>query len=554
MEFHRVIGKIDKDLVEAAQKKLTSCFLDLGKNPKINVTGSGLGGDPLIFSLIYPMQHICTLNMPTAATDGRKYYWNPKFVLSLSKIGLRIVCYHEACHASYMHPMRRGGRNPRLWNIAVDYIVNGSAMEDLKFRGMDPGATFSKELGNYCTLEQYAEHIKDPFKPIQGSDHWVADANNDSERVPLPKPEDDRELTDKEKEQIEKDAKKVRYFFADPNLPDDMKKAEKIYSYLYNLLPKCEKCGKVGRYKLPKQDPKGKKDKEDKQKSKDKSDDSSDGDQKDQQNGEGDKDGQGQGCGHDHGNHSCGSKGDGQGCDECEDTYDIFDFGDTVDDHMDAEESQEKMAKRMADAMEAAKRMAGSVPSFMEDELGALIAPKIKWQDHIRAKLRRVRDGNSRNDWTRFRSRPMAAGILTPKRVTSTAIFGCLLDTSGSMSREDMTFGVSQLQSLDERSEGWLVPADADIYWKDATKLRKVNSEEISRVKVLGRGGTMFSSFFDEYEQHMGKTDFLIMITDGYLMDTDVAAMKDPGIPVYWLITSAGQFNAPFGKVYQLRD
>ena len=49
---------------------------------------------------------------------------------------------------------------------------------------------------------------------------------------------------------------------------------------------------------------------------------------------------------------------------------DIFGLGGTVDDHMDTEESEEKLAKRISDAMEAARKMAGHVPAALEDELG----------------------------------------------------------------------------------------------------------------------------------------------------------------------------------------
>ena len=58
----------------------------------------------------------------------------------------------------------------------------------------------------------------------------------------------------------------------------------------------------------------------------------------------------------------------------------------------------------------------------------------------------------------------------------------------------------------------------------------------------------------EDYEKHIGKCDFLIIITDGFLMDEDVAGMVDPGIPVYWLITSSCSFSAPFGSVYELKN
>jgi predicted metal-dependent peptidase len=122
------------------------------------------------------------------------------------------------------------------------------------------------------------------------------------------------------------------------------------------------------------------------------------------------------------------------------------------------------------------------------------------------------------------------------------------------MSQEDMAYGVSQLASLDEKSEGTIVPADSEIYWDNATKIKKANAEELSKVKVVGRGGTVFGNFTSDYEEHIGKCDFLIIITDGYLIDSDVASMKNPGIDVIWLITSSCDFNPPFGRKFILRD
>lgn len=546
------MGKIDAKLVSAAEQKLSQIFLELGTKYDNTFVGTCMGGDPLIFSLMYPVEHICTLSISTAATDGRRFYWNPKFVLKQSKIGLRIICSHEAWHAIYMHPQRRGSRLPKLWNIAVDYIVNGTCMEDLKARQLDPVATFTKELGKFLTLEQYADLLRDPFK--SGQDLESKDSGS---QVKLPSPDEDRELTDEEMKELERQEKKEKFFFADPDLSDDMKRPEAIYDYLYSLLPKCPKCGSVGVYKKPNQS------------NSDKDKDQGKGKNK----GKGKK-GQGKGNGsndnHDHGN-GCGDQcqdghgdqcqdgqggqgqgGQGQGCDNCGDGVDVFDLGGTVDDHMDTSESEEKLAKRIADAMYAAKKMAGTIPAGLEEELGKLTAPKVTWQDIIRTRLLKARSGNGRNDWTRFRSRPMFSGLLVPKRKNYYAHFGCLLDTSGSMSADDMAFGLSQLVALDERSEGTIVPADAEIYWDQATKIKKAVVEEITKVKVVGRGGTQYAQFFSDYEEKIGKCDFLIVITDGFLLESDLVEMKHPGVDVIWLITSGTAFKAPFGRVFDL--
>ena len=436
-----------------------------------------------------------------------------------------------------MHPQRRGSRMPRLWNIAVDYIVNGAVMEDFKARKQDPAVLFNKHLGRYMTLPQYAELLKNPFATIKGfEDLNPADISSDPHKK-LPAPDEDRELTSEELKELERREKSIKFFYADPELSDDMKRPEAIYDYLYSLLPKCPKCGRIGYYKLPN---KGNK----------KSDDQGDGQGQDQEKG----DQGGQGTSSDPGKNGggCCSGDHNEPCDECGGGIDIFGLGGTIDEHLDTEESQEKLAKRISDAIESSRKMAGRVPAALEDELGLLTAPKVTWRDVIRSRLLRARAGNGRNDWTRFRIRPMFVGLLVPKRKDFYARFGCLLDTSGSMSKDDMAFGLSQLCSLDERAEGTIVCADAEIYWDKATKIKKANSEEISKIKPIGRGGTVFASFFLDYTQYIGKCDFLVVITDGFLIDVD--NMKDPGVDVYWIITSSSAFDAPFGRVLDLHN
>ena len=455
-----------------------------------------------------------------------------------------------------MHPQRRGSRLPRLWNIAVDFIVNGTVMEDFKARKMDPKDMFNKHLGKFMTLEQYASLLKDPFAQIKGFENLNPAAAAPGPTVELPGPGEDRELTPEEIKELERREKVEKFFYADPDLDEEMKRPEKIYDYLYRLLPKCPKCGSIGVYKNPNK----KKDKNKGQGQGQKGDQDK-GDQQGQSHDHGD--GQQCNCPNDgSGQNPCQGQGQGQPqpgqgngcCDECGDGIDIFGLGGTVDDHLDTEESEEKLAKRISDAMEAAKKMAGHVPAALEDELGKLTAPKVSWQDIIRTRLLKARAGNGRNDWTRFRSRPMFTGLLVPKRKNYYAHFGCLLDTSGSMGRDDMAFGLSQLCSLDERSEGTIVPADADIYWDKATKIKKAVADEISKVKIVGRGGTMFAKFFSDYEENIGHCDFLIVVTDGYLLDSDIASMKNPGVDVIWLITSGhSSFNPPFGRAFDLK-
>jgi predicted metal-dependent peptidase len=61
---------------------------------------------------------------PTAATNGRNFYYNKDFVSKLSVKKLEFLFGHEILHAVLDHFGRLGSRDPRLANIAQDFAVN----------------------------------------------------------------------------------------------------------------------------------------------------------------------------------------------------------------------------------------------------------------------------------------------------------------------------------------------------------------------------------------------------------------------------------------------
>lgn len=66
---------------------------------------------------------------PTAATEGRHFYYNSEFINRLSLRECEFLFGHEVLHVVYDHMGRRGDREPRLWNIADDYCVNADLVE-----------------------------------------------------------------------------------------------------------------------------------------------------------------------------------------------------------------------------------------------------------------------------------------------------------------------------------------------------------------------------------------------------------------------------------------
>lgn len=502
MKFHKVIGKIDPKVVQEAERKFSLVLLELGTHPNTSIV-SKLGGNPLLFSLLQPAQHIATLNIPTAATDGRVFYWNPEFIASLDLIAIRFFCEHEPWHSLYLHLDRMVGKNKKLYNIAADFIVWKAVFDGLSKRNKNPTELFNKHIGKFITLQQTIDHFKDPSKPIPGFEDIDKTIVGELEELNLPKPDEDVELTEKQIKQIKKIFDQASYFYVDPSLPENMT-PERIYNELMKVIPKCSKCGRLGVYK----NPNNKKP---------------------------------------HTHHQCK-------CDECCGDFDILGEGGTVDEHMVSDEPVDKIYKRFSDAARLAKSMGvGNIPGWLEDQLGELAKPKIRWQDLIRMHKAKIRNGSAKNDYSRIRSRPLAAGMILPKKISRTVDGVCFLDTSLSMSKDDMAFGVSQLQSLDDRAELTLVCVDTETYWNKAVKLRSFKKETLQNIKPYGRGGTVFSSVFDHYEQQLGKADFMIFITDGGVYE-DMNKWKKPSCPVYWLITSEENFKPPFGYKFMLKN
>jgi len=61
----------------------------------------------------------------TAATDGRNFYYNSRFIDMLKPKEVEFLFGHEVLHCVYDHFGRRGDRDPMLFNVANDYAVNG---------------------------------------------------------------------------------------------------------------------------------------------------------------------------------------------------------------------------------------------------------------------------------------------------------------------------------------------------------------------------------------------------------------------------------------------
>jgi predicted metal-dependent peptidase len=81
---------------------------------------------PFFASLLLgmPIVESATLNPPTMATDGKTIWFHPGAVMKWSVDEVCGVLVHEVSHVAYLHPYRRGNREPRKANRAMDEAIN----------------------------------------------------------------------------------------------------------------------------------------------------------------------------------------------------------------------------------------------------------------------------------------------------------------------------------------------------------------------------------------------------------------------------------------------
>ena len=100
---------------------------------------------------------------PTAATDGRKLYYNSEFLKKMPAKQLEFLIGHEVLHCVYDHMGRRGERNPQLWNIADDYCVNQDLL-DQRIGERIPVGLYEPKYRGWSAEEVYDDLYKNADK------------------------------------------------------------------------------------------------------------------------------------------------------------------------------------------------------------------------------------------------------------------------------------------------------------------------------------------------------------------------------------------------------
>ena len=149
----------------------------------------------------------------TAATDGRNFYYNSRFIKMLQPKELEFLFGHEVLHVVYDHFGRRMSRDAQLWNVANDYAVNGDLVRHrvgekitsvpclfaTKYDGMSSEEIYNHlfENAEKININQLIDRLLD--------DHLDGEGEGEGDKDGKGRPK----LTDEERQQIRDEIKEA---------------------------------------------------------------------------------------------------------------------------------------------------------------------------------------------------------------------------------------------------------------------------------------------------------------------------------------------------------
>ena len=216
-------------------------------------------------------------------------------------------------------------------------------------------------------------------------------------------------------------------------------------------------------------------------------------------------------------------------------------------DSIDIASSAEKVAAYWKEALNRAAtiervRGNGQLPAELDRLVNNINSPQINWQQALWRFL-----VVSPNDYAGFDRRQISRGIYTEELAGQTVRAKICLDTSGSISSEDLE------QFLGEVSEivSSYPSIEAEIFYAD-TQLHGPYplAEQIDSPTVQGGGGTSFVDFFEAVQKQYSRDETIcIYLTDGY-----GHFPEPPNNPVLWVVASGGLEDEyfPFGETARL--
>lgn len=209
--------------------------------------------------------------------------------------------------------------------------------------------------------------------------------------------------------------------------------------------------------------------------------------------------------------------------------------------------------KKLVEACSHARER-GRLPAGMERIVGKLLETYIDW----RGLLYRYITSQIPVDytWSKPSKRSFSIGYYLPAVEKETIEVMCAVDTSGSISKKELTEFISEISSITnsfKNVELTVIDCDAEINGvhnlKNATASSVINK---IAPNLKGGGGTSHLPVFNWINKNKPTAKFVICFTDGY---TEFPPQSEINHPILWVL--AGNWRQskdrfPYGKVIEL--
>lgn len=212
-------------------------------------------------------------------------------------------------------------------------------------------------------------------------------------------------------------------------------------------------------------------------------------------------------------------------------------------------ENLERIKSEVASAALEHQKQGGFVPGGLRRIIDKLHAvKKIDWRKQL-SKHIKFHIGNASGilnpTFSKIsRRQHVSKNTILPSYINPIPSIGLLVDTSGSMTEEDLAKGLAHIKHIlaQFNSEVWVIVVDAVVH----AFFRARHVRDIS-AKMIGGGGTVFTEAIPMIDAK--KCSCVVAISDCFAS----YPTKNPKTPFIWL-SSYEDSNPPFGKVIVIED
>lgn len=196
---------------------------------------------------------------------------------------------------------------------------------------------------------------------------------------------------------------------------------------------------------------------------------------------------------------------------------------------------EKQINHQLKETAENVQRSRGTIPGELESFIKGLFEveePVINWKAYLRRFNGMAIKIYTKKTRRKLNKRFVGNPALKIKQRKNTLV---AIDTSGSVSDEDLLEFFNEIHHIHKTgTEIDIIDCDATIH-----RVYRYKGKQEEKITVMGRGGTDFEPVMQYLNEHKGKYQNLIYLTDGECC----APKTNPIRPTLWVFCEGGRFN-----------